>query len=99
MKDFISFGRFVASTPTGTYAQRKNSGAVICSLNDRGTPTNWRGGRQEVKVVHYDPSKALTKPYHYMFQKVSDKAIGKKGRVLQDDVKGGGSKTDYWRRT
>lgn len=59
---------------------------MICSLSDRGTPTNWHGGKQEVKVVHYDPARALTKPYHYMFQKVSDKAIGKKGRVLEDGV-------------
>ena len=69
--------RFIASTPAGPYSHRKNSRAVVCSLNERDIPTNRHGWKQEVKVVHYDATKALTKPYHYMFQKISDKAIGK----------------------
>ena len=76
MLSFLHAARFVASTPAGSYSQRKNSRGVICSLNERAVPADWRGGKREVKVAHYDADKALTKPYHYMFQKVSDKALG-----------------------
>ena len=71
---FYSHSRFLPSTPTGHYAQRKNSGNVICSLNEG---VDWRGKwQQEVKVSHYDTDRALTAPYHHMFQKTSDKAQG-----------------------
>ena len=74
----LAMSRFVPSTPAGPYGQRKNSGAVSCSLNEGSGSTNWRRREQLVRVAHYDAATALTKPFHYMFQKVSDKAIGKK---------------------
>jgi DNA polymerase alpha subunit B len=64
------------STPAGSYAQRKNSGAVACSLNERDIPlSRGRGRRGEVNVGHYDLNLALTAPYHHVFQKISDKAL------------------------
>lgn len=68
--------RDMATTPAVKYGQRDNADTVLCSLNERGIPTDWRGAGGKVTVSHYDSERALTKPYNYMFQKVSDKALG-----------------------
>ena len=73
--------RVLTSTPitptVASYGQQKN--AIVDSLNLTATPTDYQKGagrRGKVTVAHYDPEKALTKPYFNMFQKVSDKALG-----------------------
>ena len=64
-------------TPTGTYKQRKNSGQVVCTWNEAHLPTKWAGLKGGVQVRSYDDTKSLSKPYQFMFQKVSEKALGK----------------------
>ena len=66
----------LSSTPAAKYDQRQNRGGVVCTLNDALLPRSWRGMGSRVTVNHYDPETALKSPYQYMFQKVSEKALG-----------------------
>ena len=49
----------------------------MCTLNDSLVPEKWVGSRAELQIQHYNPSSALTASYEYMFQKVSEKSLGK----------------------
>ena len=61
------------------YSQRKNAGSVVCVLNDGGIPSHWTRGKREVVIGFQDTEMALKSPYQYMFQKVSEKALGWSG--------------------
>ena len=65
----------LSSTPAAKYDQRQNRGGVVCTLND--APRSWCGRGSNVTIDHYDLETALKAPYQYMFQKVSEKALGK----------------------
>jgi len=60
-----------------TYKQRKTAGQVVCTWNEPHLPTKWAGLKGGVQVQYYDDAKSLREPYQYMFQKVSEKALGK----------------------
>ena len=64
-------------SPSVTYHQRKNSGQTVFSLNEAHLPHKWMGLNAGVGVKHYSDDTALTSPYLFMFQKVSEKALSK----------------------
>ena len=80
--------RFLSSTPAVKYSQRKNNGSVVCTLNERGIPSCSTRGGSDVAIGFQDSEAALKSPYQYMFQKVSDKALGWSGCRWQP-VEGG----------
>ena len=68
----------LSSTPAVKYNQRQNSGSTVCTLNEPSIPQTWRGNtRARMRIGYYDNETALKEPYQYMFQKVSEKALGK----------------------
>jgi len=59
------------------YSHRQNSGNTVCTLNESSTPQAWVGNsRATMNISYYDNETALKEPYEYMFQKVSEKALG-----------------------
>ena len=69
----------LSSTPAVKYNQRQNSGSTVCTLNEPSIPQTWMGNRitgAHMTIGYYDDETALKEPYQYMFQKVSEKALG-----------------------
>ncbi len=71
------FTSLLTKTPSLTYQQRKTAGHVVARVNDGLLPAKWAGLKRGVQVKHYNEITALTTPYQHMFQKVSEKALGK----------------------
>ena len=64
------------------YSQRQNAGHVMCVLNEGAIPAVWKGGGVVNSIAYYDSECAVKGPYKYMFQKVSEKALGTLPRPL-----------------
>ena len=62
------------STPAAKYSQRKVAGHVLTSLNNSAIPSRWRGTDHGMNAKQLSPLKMSDQ---YMFQKVSEKALGK----------------------
>ena len=63
------------STPSKSYGERKNAGDLVASHG--GAVGSWkskRNGQNEIKIEQTDDS--LQTRFKYMFQKLSDKAMG-----------------------
>ena len=49
---------------------------MACVLNEEAIPVVWKGAGVTSSIGYYDTENAIEEPYKYMFQKVSEKAMG-----------------------
>ena len=68
---------FVSSaTPSAKYSSRSNAGEVVSEFGNTNN-AQWAGdGRRGCKITHFDPALEIMPKVKYMFQKMSEKAIG-----------------------